>query len=785
MQLKAKTEKSGGSKPLLGSKSVIWDARHPLVFNKAYKHEMKRVGRFRDDPDFKLIINQIESLSENSTVSREWFARHKLLTRVAQAAEQNCMRFLLALLEATSKLVSETLVTQLKSEILLQNMANQHRLSFESEGKLKIFRSEVTVSYLTLLSTIASTMRADPNAMLDNFLLQWKQTSAAQGHSTEKLIASIEVSSQDGSVQRVYFPIPKFVTTYWTYPEVQKAKNKFVWAVSRESPEDKLGDFYDRSEGLIQVMRRQEWLRRNLTPLVHGIFGGVNFLVKKIFFLKYMKMKPMFLMLSFCFNLANTYWQYRSQYPWIEEQEYGFFRAMLHFEGREKVVLYFYCVHFALALALFVRAFVNSPANDNMKISRMGGNVIDTAVNRVTKLSLALLDCWWHICLVAFSAGGIFLNAYFFAPILLDIINQIRVMSFLLDAITRNLSRIAFTLLLTIIFLYLFAVITIVGFKDQYALAGKHACSDLISCFKLQIDYGLVNPPEWVGDGYIDPYISAGAESTSYGHIGSIMAGSIFNFSYIILINLILQAVISGLIIDTFSEMRAESDEIEVDIRETCFICSLHRDEFEQLDISFLEHVKSEHNMWHFIWFMIYLESKDPLSYTGPEQYLSENMSEKNGFVRFCPVRKSLSIQLKAGNAKEKISLESVMDTVRDTKVISTDLKEKSEKAEKFTKESLANVSGLKSKLSELERLMTTSTAAVKTTRGEMEDFKQDVNIKLEVILKKLNEINLTSKTESPPGGSTGGTSMASHDDHDDGDDHSFHIQHDDHVEVL
>jgi hypothetical protein len=287
------------------------------------------------------------------------------------------------------------------------------------------------------------------------------------------------------------------------------------------------------------------------------------------------------------------------------------------------------------------------------------------------------------------------------------------------------------------VFLYLFAVITVVGFKDQYALAGKHDCSDLISCFKLQIDYGLVNPPEWVGDGYIDPYISADAESTSYGHISSIIAGSVFNFSYIILINLVLQAIISGLIIDTFSEMRAESDEIEVDIREKCFICSIDRDEFEQLDIPFVEHVKSEHNMWQYIWFIIYLESKDPLSYTGPEQYLSENLTDKNGFVRLGPIRKSLSIKLKAGNAKEKINLKSVMETIRETKVISTDTKKNVKKSEKFTKDNHKHLSGLKSKLSEIEKLLAKS---VKTSSGDMADFKHEVNSKFEAIMNKLNE---------------------------------------------
>ena len=33
--------------------------------------------------------------------------------------------------------------------------------------------------------------------------------------------------------------------------------------------------------------------------------------------------------------------------------------------------------------------------------------------------------------------------------------------------------------------------------------------------------------------------------------------------------------------------------------------------------------------MWQYVWFKIYLDLKDPLSYTGPEQYASLLMTDK------------------------------------------------------------------------------------------------------------------------------------------------------------
>lgn len=60
----------------------------------------------------------------------------------------------------------------------------------------------------------------------------------------------------------------------------------------------------------------------------------------------------------------------------------------------------------------------------------------------------------------------------------------------------------------------------------------------------------------------------------------------------------------------------------------------IFRDDFEQMDIPYNDHVKFEHNMWHYLWFWIHLESKDPLSYTGPEQYAFMNYATKNVCLR-------------------------------------------------------------------------------------------------------------------------------------------------------
>jgi len=51
--------------------------------------------------------------------------------------------------------------------------------------------------------------------------------------------------------------------------------------------------------------------------------------------------------------------------------------------------------------------------------------------------------------------------------------------------------------------------------------------------------------------------------------------------------------------------------------------CSgLDRSAFDNKSVSFEEHCKTEHNMWHYLFFIILVKVKDPTEFTGPESYV-------------------------------------------------------------------------------------------------------------------------------------------------------------------
>jgi len=85
-----------------------------------------------------------------------------------------------------------------------------------------------------------------------------------------------------------------------------------------------------------------------------------------------------------------------------------------------------------------------------------------------------------------------------------------------------------------------------------------------------------------------------------------------------------------GVIVDTFSALRAEQNERENILKHHCFICGTHRSKFDQLvsktgnhAVNFETHIEKEHNVWNYIKFIAYLHHKDPTEYTGSESRIA------------------------------------------------------------------------------------------------------------------------------------------------------------------
>lgn len=66
-------------------------------------------------------------------------------------------------------------------------------------------------------------------------------------------------------------------------------------------------------------------------------------------------------------------------------------------------------------------------------------------------------------------------------------------------------------------------------------------------------------------------------------------------------------------------------------------LVGLERDKFDNKTVTFEEHIKEEHNMWHYLCFIVLVKVKDSTEYTGPESYVAEMIKVSLVFSSFFP----------------------------------------------------------------------------------------------------------------------------------------------------
>jgi inositol 1,4,5-triphosphate receptor type 1 len=234
------------------------------------------------------------------------------------------------------------------------------------------------------------------------------------------------------------------------------------------------------------------------------------------------------------------------------------------------------------------------------------------------------------------SVLGVCWSPFFFSYHVLDLVNHISLLAYALQAVKESGFTLLATFVLGVIILYIFSIISFVFFRNQYNMEGISDCGSMLNCFVMHIDYGLRAAPTWGienGGGYMQRY-SGG------GH----WAGPLlFDIIYNMIVVLILVAIISGVIIDKFSELREKKAKTDTDIRNVCFVCSINRDEFEKAAIKFDEHVHQDHSIESYSFFVMYLRGKDPTDFTMQEAYVASCLRRED--TSFFPVLRTRKLE--------------------------------------------------------------------------------------------------------------------------------------------
>ncbi|KAG8451031.1 hypothetical protein GDO86_003347 [Hymenochirus boettgeri] len=277
----------------------------------------------------------------------------------------------------------------------------------------------------------------------------------------------------------------------------------------------------------------------------------------------------------------------------------------------------------------------------------------------------------YHVAYILISVLGIFVHELFYSILLFDLIYREETLFNVIKSVTRNGRSILLTALLALILVYLFSIVGFLFLKDDFILEvdrlsedeednSERACDTLLMCIVTVLNHGLRN-----GGGVGDILRKPSKDESLFP------ARVVYDLLFFFIVIIIVLNLIFGVIIDTFADLRSEKQKKEEIIKTTCFICGLERDKFDNKTVSFEEHIKEEHNMWNYLYFIVLVRVKNKTDYTGPESYVAQMIKSTN--LDWFPRMRAMSLVSNEGEGEQN-EIRSLQDKLNSTMRLVTHL---------------------------------------------------------------------------------------------------------------
>jgi len=239
--------------------------------------------------------------------------------------------------------------------------------------------------------------------------------------------------------------------------------------------------------------------------------------------------------------------------------------------------------------------------------------------NKITAL------LWYGI----FSGLGVQYNTITFlqAIEMLMIVNVSKKLKDVVHSVTNNYRALLYVFALLGITIFIFASWAFFSLRRQIVqLEGlswgkEYYCKTFLYCYLTNINYGLRI------DGAIGEFgLKQIWDENHYNYLEIWAYGNLF----LILEIFFVLAIILGIVIDTYSQLRDATDMVENDKEFVCFICGHNKNYFEKRNINFNQHIKYEHNMWTYIEYIICLKYMDPQETNAINSYVIEEIGKQS-----------------------------------------------------------------------------------------------------------------------------------------------------------
>lgn len=245
------------------------------------------------------------------------------------------------------------------------------------------------------------------------------------------------------------------------------------------------------------------------------------------------------------------------------------------------------------------------------------------------KRILLNFEVLYYIIYMVCSVLGLLYSQFYFAFLMTELMLRIKTLKNVLMSIKKPIKELILTFLLWFIIIYFFTIIAYAFLIDEFY--SRDDCNSILKCFST-IFYQNNKNDIGIG-GYLKPIV---IDSDNKNPVpGRFWYDQIF---FIITKVLIIQ-MIAGIIIDNFTKLRNEEMEMINDMDNICTICGQKRDDIEKLyekyGKSYDYHLKYDHNIFNYIYYIIFLYFKDKTEFTGMESYIYDMVYKQKDITWF------------------------------------------------------------------------------------------------------------------------------------------------------
>nr|XP_037876698.1 inositol 1,4,5-trisphosphate receptor isoform X5 [Bombyx mori] len=492
---------------------------------------------------------------------------------------------------------------------------------------------------------LAALVRASP-AGPHALALQYYRTHTAQ----------IEIVRTDRSMEQIVFPIPEMCEYL-----PADSKHRVLQSAERDDQGSKVADFFARLDHLFHEMKWQKKLRGQ--PLLFWVSSYMSLWSNILF--NFAVLINVIVAFFYPFSDENPrLGQHVSLAVWAASGAAGALVAWVPRGAGVRALLACAIVRVLCSAGpeptLWALAMLTIIVKGIHLVSIMGNQ---GTLSKSTRNVLTDPELLYHTVYLLFCFLGICCHPFFFSVLLLDIVYREETLLNVMRSVTRNGRSILLTAVLALVLVYMFSIVGYMFFRDHFlvnvdrldddddprfeadscgrdpadkyrgaggcraaprlVLVGgelrERSCDSLLMCIVTTLNQGLRN------GGGIGDILRAPASFEPL-----FVARVVYDLLFFFVVIIIVLNLIFGVIIDTFADLRSEKQQKELILKSTCFICGLNRSAFDNKTVSFEEHIKSEHNMWHYLYFMVLVRVKDPTEFTGPESYVHSMIKSNN-----------------------------------------------------------------------------------------------------------------------------------------------------------